>query len=431
MNKITPIMQKSKIKISMIAKNNKNKVTRVIPQTVQNVKSQMVGATLALATLVPLQASSAQYEPLELTKIENTSSKIDKTTAEFLDITGLNNVQLEALKNVMNTYLNESYKGMANYYFKDLYLGSLIDCSSIYFTNGIDDIVFCFHNAKIFNDIGPHFSSGNSIFKVENREDGSFTIMTKLPYKERVSLISRTKYKVDRLNYTKDGQLISVNNTPKKQPVKNNINIEDINPLLLSDVKNVEFFNDYDSNLITRFAQALSLNSIESSNKKDANILFFNGDNYTYRLNVKKTEDDNNTIIGIANKVNNRGLSEIYLVKGEILSTNRSDKLIVSKMKVVQDGLEDDASTSKKDLKVTTKKGNNKTTSKHNADGAAHTPWLANFFSLNHSKFYEGTISSETLNEIDEIMTESNADGKTVKIISIDKATGKVSVQGQ
>ena len=406
------------------------KFTNIRNNVEHSTKSVLVGTALALATLVPLKANCVESKSVELTNIENTSSKIDKTLAEFLDYTHLNNVQWEALKDVMNTYLNELYKGKANYYFKGL-SKSFMGATSIDFTNGIDVKDFSYCNPP-FGDIGPHFHYKKSVFKVENKEDGSFTIITKIAYKKEVGLISSiTKYKVDRLNYTKDGQLISINNTPKKQPVKNNINIEDINPLLLSDVENVEFFNDYDSNLITRFAQALGLNSIESANKKDANILFFNSNNHTFRLNVKKTENDNNTIIGIANKVNDRGLSEIYLVKGEILSTNRSDKLIVSKMKVVQDGLGDDAPTSKKDLKVTTKKGNNKTTSKHKADGVAHTPWLANFFSLSHNKFYEGEISSETLNEIDEIMTESNADGKTVKIISIDKTTGKVSVQGQ
>ena len=333
------------------------KFTNIRNNVEHSTKSVLVGTALALATLMPLKANCVESKSVELTNIENTSSKIDKTLAEFLDYTHLNNVQWEALKDVMNTYLNELYKGKANYYFKGL-SKSFMGATSIDFTNGIDVKDFSYCNPP-FGDIGPHFHYKKSVFKVENKEDGSFTIITKIAYKKEVGLISSiTKYKVDRLNYTKDGQLISINNTPKKQPVKNNINIEDINPLLLSDVENVEFFNDYDSNLITRFAQALGLNSIESANKKDANILFFNSNNHTFRLNVKKTENDNNTIIGIANKVNDRGLSEIYLVKGEILSTNRSDKLIVSKMKVVQDGLGDDAPTSKKDLKVTTKKGN-------------------------------------------------------------------------
>lgn len=93
--------------------------------------------------------------------------------------------------------------------------------------------------------------------------------------------------------------------------------------------------------------------------------------------------------------------------------------------------LDDNAPTTKKDLKITTKTGRNNSNTSHTGNVIARTPWLANLFSLNHREFYEGEISSKTLNEISEIITESNPDGKTVKIISVDNLTEKVSIQGK
>ena len=271
--------------------------------------------------------------------------------------------------------------------------------------------------------------SDNIELKFETETNGDFTIFVKQD-------LPKSGHKTDILNFTKDGTLKKESYFPKQKTTTKNEQATDDSEKtalssLVSDVNSVTFFNDYDSKMIAKFAKALSFETLEGVYKNDANILFFNAPNYTYRLNVRKLEDDPTTIIGIANKVNNKGNSEIYLVKGEIVTTNRSDKLIISKMKVVQNGLADNAPTEKKDLKVTTKTGTNKTSTSNDIGVNSRTPWLRNLFSTEHKNFYEGNISSTAMNEIDEMILESNPDGKTVKIVSLDKATGKVSVQGQ
>ena len=104
--------------------------------------------------------------------------------------------------------------------------------------------------------------------------------------------------------------------------------------------------------------------------------------------------------------------------------------MILSKIRVVQDGLSDDAPVKNKNLTETRKTGGNKTRNSYNLNGEVRTPWLKNLFSFTNKKFYSGNISSEAVNEIDELVTNLNSDLKTIKIVSVDKKTGAVSVQG-
>lgn len=194
--------------------------------------------------------------------------------------------------------------------------------------------------------------------------------------------------------------------------------------------QNINLLKGENTNLINKYLKNLNIRKIEQENN-NPNILYADGDNFTYRLNLQRLDGDNNVIVGIANRVSDSGESDIYLMKLYKLSTQSSDKLIITKIKVVQDGLEDNSPTRKKDIETTTKTGANKSTTRNNVDITARTPWLRNLLSTNNKQFYEGDVNQTTTEEIDEIITTSNADGKTVKIISIDKATGKATVRGK
>ena len=62
MNKIMPLVQKTGFKKSNIVSNSKKYITNTTQKIAHNAKSQMVGATLALATLVPLASSCTVSE---------------------------------------------------------------------------------------------------------------------------------------------------------------------------------------------------------------------------------------------------------------------------------------------------------------------------------------------------------------------------------
>lgn len=402
-------------------------------------KSTIAATSLMLATLMPLKAASTDMY-LQESLTENTelvsNKNIDPQIFEKLKIT---HVQFEICKKILNEYLDNEYKKNGKWYFKnaEYYDSSILPFSSpthtafLNFSNGFDKksakIRVKDNHYEIYYENKFSFDPTLTI-KIENEKNGDFTVSTLIE-----GLSNR---KTDVLNFTKDGKLKKGSYLPNTNSLKTNKRSEeapkdDTLNSLISDIKGSSFLRCYNHKFIAKIAQALNLNSIESANGGKANILFLNGDNYTYRLNLKKVDDDWNTILGIANKVNMQGESEIYLVKGEFVYTNRSDKLIISKMKVVQDGLDDNAPTIKKDLKVTTKTGRNNSSTSHSGNVVARTPWLANLFSLNHREFYDGEISSKTLNEMNEIITESNPDGKTVKIISVDKLTENVSIQGK
>jgi len=66
MNKIKPLLTKTSLNTSNIISRSKNKIVNTTQKIAHNAKSQMVGASLALATLVPLASSCtvSEKEPI-------------------------------------------------------------------------------------------------------------------------------------------------------------------------------------------------------------------------------------------------------------------------------------------------------------------------------------------------------------------------------
>lgn len=358
--------------------------------------------------------------PLEKVKMTEGIVK-NRNPREIEKITGLSPKEFEIVEKISRANINKLYSEKnGKFYFKgtsyqtDL-LGELF---AIVYTNGDKER----YSLWIEND--KCFVRAHSRVKCIRESNGDFSIVNTYDGKSEI------------LNFTKDGKLktedayLPDGEKERETQVQQDRESDENVTSLYNDLKNVNLFDNNNKTAIAKFTNALGLSDLEYINKKDANILFFNGKDYSYKLNVIKPEDDDDTIIGIANKVTDNGESEIYLIKAEMFSTNKSDKLILSKIRVVQDGLNDDAPVKNKAIKETRKTGSNKTSNSYNLGGEVRTPWLRNLFSLNHRKFYDGKMSSEAVNEINEIVTEENSDLKTIKIVSIDKRTGKVTVQG-
>lgn len=394
-------------------------------------------STIPVLMLSTLAACTPNYNGNKKDKFEHSNNieltyglKKDRNPLETEKITGLRPKEFEVLSKAAGKLINTLYeKEMGKFYFAGTHLreGFVNDYFRIVYENGIDEIELFWDEDRF--DIRDYSSKRHHdiCLKIEREQNGDF------------ALISRVDSKTEILNFTRDGILKDESYLPgcdKQTEQSQNKKINEVNASnntnsIYSDIKNIKFFENNNTVAIAKFINALNLSNIEYINdKKDNNIFFMSGKDYSYRLNVKKSENDENTIIGIANKVTNDGKSEIYLVKGEMLSTNKSDKLIISKIRVVQNGLSDSAPVENKPIKETKKYGNNKSVNNHSLEGTVSTPWLRNLFSTNHSKFYNGNISSETVNEIDEMITEVNSDLKTIKIISIDKNTDKVTIQG-
>lgn len=349
---------------------------------------------------------------------------------EIKKYTGLNEKEFETVVKIGQEWLN---KRLQDEYGKYYYSGTEYDKIAIFpdefyirFTNGNkrDDESMQWMDSKKSFRFYLNLGLGDDRFevKVVHEDNGDFSVITKEGTKTTVC------------NFNKDGKLKEEDYMPDESEnsvaeIEQTANQSLTN--IKSDVNGISFFNGNNKGAISKMVQALGFSSVEYSSKSNnQNVLFFNGPDYSYRLNVRKVDGDNDTMIGIANKVTSNGESEIYLIKGEMFSSNKTDKLILSKIRVVQDGLSDDAPVKNKNLTETRKTGGNKTRNSYNLNGEVRTPWLKNLFSFTNKKFYSGNISSEAVNEIDELVTNLNSDLKTIKIVSVDKKTGAVSVQG-
>ena len=371
----------------------------------------------------------ANYDNLD--DVEMTKGLVkNRDPREIKKYTGLNEKEFETVVKIGQEWLNKRFQ---DEYGKYYYSGTEYDKGAIFpdefyirFTTGNkrDDESMQWMDSKKSFRFFCNLGLGEDRFEVRvvHEENGDFSVITKEGTKSTVC------------NFTKDGKLKDEDYMPdysenKAAEIEQAGNQSLTN--LKSDVNGINFFNGNNKDAISKMIQALGFSSVEYSSKSNnQNVLFFNGSDYSYRLNVRKVDGDNDTMIGIANKVTSNGESEIYLIKGEMFSSNKTDKLILSKIRVVQDGLSDDAPVKNKNLTETRKTGGNKTRNSYNLNGEVRTPWLKNLFSFTNKKFYSGNISSEAVNEIDELVTNLNSDLKTIKIVSVDKKTGAVSVQG-
>lgn len=416
---INPIKTKArKLVLPMIATVALTACTE--PNTRSRVSTPVDTVQINKQTSVTKSTPKVKEIPLEEVKMTEGIVK-NRNPREIEEITGLSPKEFEIVEKVSRANINKLYsEKYGEFYLKGTsYKTNLFgEFFNIVYTNGNKE------RYSHWNKGDKDFSHLYSSVKCIRESNGDFSIVNTYDRKSEI------------LNFTKDGKLKTENaylpdgeeerETQVQQDQESDKNVTS----LYKDLKNVDLFDNNNKTAIAKFINALGLSDLEYINKKEANILFFNGSDYSYKLNVIKPEDDDDTIIGIADKVADDGKSEIYLIKAEMFSTNKSDKLILSKIRVVQDGLDDDAPVKNKAITETRKTGTNKTSNTYNLGGKVRTPWLRNLFSLNHHQFYDGEMSSNAVNEINEIVTEENSDLKTIKIVSIDKRTGKVTVQG-
>ena len=420
---------------------------RILPisQPIKKVGKMMLPTIAAAAMLTACNAPKShhhcqgcQQDSVEISNdnlddIEMTKGLVkNRDPREIKKYTGLNEKEFETVVKIGQEWCN---KHLQDEYGKYYYGGTSYDKTRIIKTYEDFSVVFTTGNKRYdesmqWIDSGKYFwlycnlGLGEDSFEIRvvHEDNGDFSVITKEGTKTTVC------------NFNKDGKLKEEDYMPDESEnsvaeIEQTANKSLTN--IKSDVNGISFFNGNNKDAISKMIQALGFNSVEYSSKSNnQNVLFFNGSDYSYRLNVRKVDGDNNTMIGIANKVTSNGESEIYLIKGEMFSSNKTDKLILSKIRVVQDGLSDDAPVKNKNLTETRKTGGNKTRNSYNLNGEVRTPWLKNLFSFTNKKFYSGNISSEAVNEIDELVTNLNSDLKTIKIVSVDKKTGAVSVQG-
>lgn len=398
-------------------------------------KCALVTAPLALMTLSSCGTESGKpKDGIEITKgkVENRSD------AEIEKMTGLNPIQFEIAKKLMLDEINYSYSEIyGKLYFKDSEYQPCRKNLLINFTNGEKERSFYYAkignvNAFVKCDLWGSYNEQSTRLQVIHEADGNFSILLKgwhgdLPTKTRI------------YNFTRDGKIKDQDYLPKylsnleleqQQKEEEQAKVQEENQTY-TDISNIDLFKNKDKKNIAKFINALGLKNVEYINENGGHVFFLEGDNCSYKLNISSMEDDPDTFIGVANKVTSDGESEIYIIKAELVSTDKSDKVIIQRMEVVKDGF--DAEMYKKDKTVTTKTGRNTSSTKYNVDLNTKQYYpifqiLKNFGSW--EKFHEGNINSKTLSSCYETITESNADGVTFTIVSIDKETGNTTVQG-
>lgn len=96
MKTITPIMQMNKLKMSNIVSRSKKQITNTTQKIANSVKSQVVGASLALATLTPFASSCT--EGCVSTSLTNQDYRVLES------LTGLNKDESDAVLEVLEDY---------------------------------------------------------------------------------------------------------------------------------------------------------------------------------------------------------------------------------------------------------------------------------------------------------------------------------------
>ena len=341
-------------------KRRKDIIMRILPisQPIKKVGKIMLPTIAAAAMLTACNAPKShhhcqgcQQDSVEISNdnlddIEMTKGLVkNRDPREIKKYTGLNEKEFETVVKIGQEWCN---KHLQDEYGKYYYGGTSYDKTRIIKTYEDFSVVFTTGNKRYdesmqWIDSGKYFwlycnlGLGEDSFEIRvvHEDNGDFSVITKEGTKTTVC------------NFNKDGKLKEEDYMPDESEnsvaeIEQTANKSLTN--IKSDVNGISFFNGNNKDAISKMIQALGFNSVEYSSKSNnQNVLFFNGSDYSYRLNVRKVDGDNNTMIGIANKVTSNGESEIYLIKGEMFSSNKTDKLILSKIRVVQDGLSDDA----------------------------------------------------------------------------------------
>ena len=105
-------------------------------------------------------------------------------------------------------------------------------------------------------------------------------------------------------------------------------------------------------NSIGKILYANGFRDIDCIKAKNDLYEIFSKDNSGKNIDIKLGKVADNDYAGLMTKITKDGKSEIYLVKVEYLECAHSKKLKVSKVRVVQDGVEDNSKTERKEDKA-------------------------------------------------------------------------------
>ena len=133
-------------------------------------------------------------------------------------------------------------------------------------------------------------------------------------------------------------------------------------------------------------------------------------------IEVKFTKTDDRTFAGMIS-ASSGSESKLYIFKAEYIETGKSKKLKLSKMRVVQDSIDDNSAIHKKLLKETVE--TQRTQKSHSESQSFDTSLDLGFFKIKLGM--DSKASSNDYREFERIVTEQLPEGKEVTIYSIDK----------
>lgn len=206
-----------------------------------------------------------------------------------------------------------------------------------------------------------------------------------------------------------------------------------ISDVKLLDKKNIE--------ITSRVLQKLGVKDIEYLSQKagdTVNRLFIKCKNFVYNMTLGKISDD--IITGFVSKEYDNGQNELFMLRGEFLETNKSQKLQLSFMSVVQIGLDDNSKIIPKQLKefsgnMANEFNRQDTMSGYRKTGESYSEFnilkglLGDGISENVT-FSPSVIDTKALNTIDIKIQLANSDIRRNVTFSIDKETGIMSETG-
>lgn len=201
---------------------------------------------------------------------------------------------------------------------------------------------------------------------------------------------------------------------------------------LKQSILEIPFFKDLKDTDYLKFFKAVGVSNFEyTKNPNGVYNIFVDKGGCNYDISLKQV-DNTTSYAGLAKKLLRDGTSEIYIFKTDFFSTNKSDKFRISQMRVVQDGISDDAPIQKKNIKQTIKTGNNTTEVSGDYKGQKKVdmllPLIPNiFYPGSHTN---GNVSAKAINTINEIMTEINCEGKIVTVYSSPKGSNRIERNG-
>ena len=386
------------------------------PTTIKQIVNN-VAPTIRKALFVPLVATSTalitpscEYFTPPLEKIEqtdiNTANKINNFLKEnYLDKT------MTYSGVICNTVEDWTYRVMA--------------CEIEELPNGNKNAYLKFRYNDVFIDKevigGLAFSKDGEIM---NREDAEIYNATEISKrigfinKYSDAFIERQRQEQEKARIEAERQRIEA-----QQKALNNYYQSFLEIPLFDDLKNTDY---------PKFFKAVGVSNFEyTKNPNGVYNIFVDKGGYNYDISLKQV-DNTTSYAGLAKKLLKDGTSEIYIFKTDFFSTNKSDKFRISQMRVVQDGISDDAPVQKKKIKETIKTGENTTDINSDYKGQKKVdmllPLIPNIFAP--GSHTNGNISAKAINTINEIITEINCEGKIVTVYSSPKGSNVIERNG-